>query len=138
MKIVDSSDVDYSQYTYAAMKGNNIASKSVVYRNKYQDKVYILLLISNTVIQGDEVNKRTADALVEYGPVKADNVKPELYLGNDNENLENNTTLLLKPDNKEILCKERMQRVVFVIFCISQMMENGQQFMMQQKMTILM
>ena len=68
LKIVDSSDVDYSQYTYAAMKGNNIASKSVVYRNKYQDKVYILLLISN----------------------------------------------------------------------ISQMMENGQQFMMQQKMTILM
>ena len=105
LKIVDSSDVDYSQYTYAAMKGNNIASKSVVYRNKYQDKVYILLLISNTVIQGDEVNKRTADALVEYGPVKADNVKPELYLGNDNENLENNTTLLLKPDNKEIYVK---------------------------------
>lgn len=105
MQIVDSSDVDYSQYTYAAMKGNNIASKSVVYRNKYQDKVYILLLISNTVIQGDEVNKRTADALVEYGPVKADNVKPELYLGNDNENVENNTTLLLKPDNKEIYVK---------------------------------
>ena len=105
LQIVDSSDVDYSQYTYAAMKGNNIASKSVVYRNKYQDKVYILLLISNTVIQGDEVNKRTADALVEYGPVKADNVKPELYLGNDNENVENNTTLLLKPDNKEIYVK---------------------------------
>lgn len=105
LQIVDSPDVDYSQYTYAAMKGNNIASKSVVYRNKYQDKVYILLLISNTVIQGDEVNKRTADALVEYGPVKADNVKPELYLGNDNENLENNTTLLLKPDNKEIYVK---------------------------------
>lgn len=58
LKIVDSSDVDYSQYTYAAMKGNNIASKSVVYRNKYQDKVYILLLISNTVIQGDEVKQK--------------------------------------------------------------------------------
>lgn len=34
--------------------------------------------------------------LVEYGPVKADNVKPELYLGNDNENLENNNTLLIE------------------------------------------
>ena len=35
------------------------------------------------------------------------------------------------------MLRERMQRVVFVIFCISQMMENGQQFMMQQKMSNL-
>ena len=72
----------------------------------YKDKVYALLLIeNNTVIQGDDVDKKTANALIEYGPVKVDNDWPELFLGKDSNNLSDKENISLDIDTKEIFVK---------------------------------
>lgn len=102
--LVDSPDVDYSKYTYKIMGGTN--AKAALLENMYKDKVYALLLIeNNAVIQGDDVDKKTANALIEYGPVKVDNDWPELFLGKDSNNLSDKENISLDIDAKEIFVK---------------------------------
>ena len=104
--LVDSPDVDYSKYTYRIMGGTK--AKAAQLENMYKDKVYALLLIeNNAVIQGDDVDKKTANALIEYGPVKVDSEWPELFLGKDSNNLSDKEKISLDTDAKEIFVKAK-------------------------------